>query len=78
MVVIRALQLVLNDEDCVVCEVTSDKIQGEAADRMFRLIKFEVDAQRIGEVVGMIEKPRGEVSGFVLPHRSELNHLQSS
>jgi hypothetical protein len=48
-------ELVFHDEDAVVGEVAADDVEGEGSDGVFGGGEFEVDAQRVGEDVGVVE-----------------------
>jgi hypothetical protein len=58
-------ELVLDDEDCVVGEISADEIQDVATYGMLSSLEFEVDSERVGEMLGVLQQPRRKVASLI-------------
>jgi hypothetical protein len=58
MWVIRARELVLDDQDRVVRDVPADKIERVTADSVLCCLQLEVDTKRLCQPVRVREQPR--------------------
>ncbi len=74
--VISCRELVLHDQDTVVGQVPPDEVKSEPAHRVFGRRQLDVEAERVGERVGVVEQPWGEVMGLVLPHITRVERLK--
>jgi hypothetical protein len=69
-------ELVLNDQDAVVGHVAAHQVQGEPAHRVLGGGQLKVDAERLGERVGVRKQPRGEVVSLMRPDASRVEGLE--
>jgi hypothetical protein len=69
-------ELVLNDQDAVVSHVAAHQVQGEPAHRVLGGGELEVEVERLGESVFVLQQLRGKVVGLVGPHASGVEGLE--
>jgi hypothetical protein len=65
--VVSSCELVLDDQNGVIRQVSSHEVKRVATDGVLGCLKLNVDAERLGEPVGVCEQPRREVMRLVLP-----------
>lgn len=76
MIVVRLRELVLDHERAPMCEVASEKIKEELADRVLVGRELDLQADRGGEFVGVFEQPGCEVVRLMRPHLLWVDGLQ--
>lgn len=75
MAVIRASQLVLDDQNRVVGCVTADEIECKRPDRMLGPVELDIDPQRVGKAIRVGQEPGGEVVRLMIPEARRMNSL---
>lgn len=73
MVVVGDLQLVLDDQHTVVREVAPEQVDGVPAHRMLGAVKLQVNPERNGKDVGVVQQPRRERVSFMRPDGTRID-----
>ena len=68
MVVVGRRELVLDDQHAVVREVAPEEVERERSDRVLGNRQLEIDAEHVGEDVGVLEQPGREIVSLMHPH----------
>src|SRR5436309_14990926 len=70
MGMISGLELVFDDQDCVVGQIAADEIEREVSDGLFCPLELEINFQDLRQVVAILEQPRRKVEPLMRPDRA--------